>query len=116
MHDLMEENEQMRVELDALRSCSFDERTARVAEDNKRLKRRNGELQFELMDVKAELKKLKDSIAHLPSGASAQQQALLMGAADAGTGLLARPQTAAVRSKPFEDDWLADPSFDPAKA
>ena len=87
-----------------------------MAEDNKRLKRRNGELQFELMDVKAELKKLKDSIAHLPSGASAQQQALLMGAADAGSGLPARSQTAAVRSKPFEDDWLADPSFDPAKA
>ena len=28
MFDLMEQNEQMRTELDALRSCSFDERTA----------------------------------------------------------------------------------------
>mmetsp|Transcript_23091 Transcript_23091/g.30740 ORF Transcript_23091/g.30740 Transcript_23091/m.30740 type:complete len:105 (+) Transcript_23091:2024-2338(+) len=27
-----------------------------------------------------------------------------------------RPQTAAVRSKPFEEEWLADPTFDPAKA
>ena len=71
MYDLMEENEQMRTELEALRSCSFDVRTAQTAEDNKRLKRRNGELQFELMDAKAELKKLKDSIAHLPTGASA---------------------------------------------
>ena len=39
-----------------------------------------------------------------------------MGAADAGSSLAARPQTAAVRSKPFEEDWLADPSFDPARA
>lgn len=40
----MEENKDMRSELDILRSSSFDERSAEVAEDNKRLKRRNGEL------------------------------------------------------------------------
>jgi len=28
MFDLMEENEQMKAELEALRSCSFDDRTA----------------------------------------------------------------------------------------
>jgi len=39
------------------------------------------------MDAKGELKKLKQSIAHLPTDASAQQQALLMG----GTTLPARP-------------------------
>ena len=44
MYDLMEENENMRVEVDALKSCSFDDRTATEAADNKRLKRRNGEL------------------------------------------------------------------------
>ena len=49
----------MRVELDVLRSASFDDRTAQIADDNKRLKRRNGELQIELMDVKDELKKIK---------------------------------------------------------
>ena len=69
---VMEENENMRVELDVLRSASFDERTAQIAEDNKRLKRRNGELQIELMDVKDELKKMKQSVAHLPTDASAQ--------------------------------------------
>ena len=73
MFILMEENENMRVELDALRSASFDERTAEIAEDNKRLKRRNGELQIELMDVKGELNKIKKSTAHLPNDASAQQ-------------------------------------------
>ena len=110
----MDENEQMRAELDALRACTFDERTAQVAEDNKRLKRRNGELQFELMDSKAELNRLKKSIAHLPNDAPAQQQALLMGAA-AGQ-LPARPQTAAVRSRPLEEQWMSDPNFDPKAA
>ena len=61
----------MRVELDVLRSASFDDRAAQIAEDNKRLKRRNGELQIELMDVKDELKKIKQSVAHLPTDASA---------------------------------------------
>lgn len=44
MHILMEDNENMRSELDILRASTFDERTAEVADDNKRLKRRNGEL------------------------------------------------------------------------
>ena len=61
----------MRVELDVLRSASFDDRAAQIAEDNKRLKRRNGELQIELMDAKDELKKIKQSVAHLPTDASA---------------------------------------------
>ena len=56
-----------------MRSATFDERTAEIAEDNKRLRRRNGELQIELMDVKDELKTLKQSVAHLPTEASAQQ-------------------------------------------
>lgn len=68
---LKEENEQMQAELEVLRASTFDERTAEVAADNKRLKRRNGELQIELMDVKDELKKLKQSVAHLPTDASA---------------------------------------------
>ena len=70
MHSLMEENELMRAELDVLRSSTFDERTAEVADDNTRLKRRNGELQIELLDTKAELNKLKKSVAHLPNDAS----------------------------------------------
>jgi len=40
----MEDNKDMRNELDVLRSSTFDERSAEVADDNKRLKRRNGEL------------------------------------------------------------------------
>ena len=72
MFIVMEENENMRVELEVFRSASFDDRTAQIAEDNKRLKRRNGELQIELMDVKDELKKIKQSVAHLPTDASAQ--------------------------------------------
>ena len=73
MFMVMEQNEQIRAELDVLRSATFDERTAEIAEDNKRLRRRNGELQIELMDVKDELKTLKQSVAHLPTEASAQQ-------------------------------------------
>ena len=40
----MEDSNMMRVELEILRKSTFDERTAEVAEDNKRLKMRNGEL------------------------------------------------------------------------
>ena len=61
------------------------------------------------MDTKSELRKLKQSVAHLPNDASAQQQALLMGG---GFGLPSRPQTAAVRSKPLEEQWMSDPNFD----
>ena len=98
----------MRAELDVLRSATFDERTAEIAEDNKRLRRRNGELQIELMDVKDELKNLKQSVAHLPTDASAQQQALLMG----GVSMPSRPQTAAVRSKGLDEAWMTDANFD----
>lgn len=64
---------------------------------------------MELMDTKSELVKIKKSVAHLPNNASAQQQALLMG----GTiNLQARPQTAAVRSKPLDELWMTDPNFD----
>jgi len=87
MFSVMEENEHYKIELDVLRMSTFDDRTAEVAEDNKRLRSRNGELQMELMDTKGELAKLKKSVAHLPNNASAQQQALLMG----GTMLPARP-------------------------
>ena len=79
MFMVMEQNDNMKVELEVYRSATFDDRTASIADDNKRLKRRNGELQIELMDVKDELKKIKQSVAHLPTEASAQQQALLMG-------------------------------------
>ena len=72
MHDIMYENEQMKTELEILNSCSFDERTAEVAEDNKRLRMRNGELQIELSKAKIELSKLKEQTAHLPTDASAQ--------------------------------------------
>ena len=71
MFNVMEENDQIRVELEVLRASTFDERSAELAEDNKRLKRRNGELQFELLDTKAELNKLKPSVAHLPNEAGA---------------------------------------------
>ena len=71
MYYLMEENEQMRAELDAMKASTFDERTAEVAQDNERLRRRNGELQIELMDTKQELNKLKKATAHLPNDASA---------------------------------------------
>ena len=71
MFNVMEENDQIRVELEVLRASTFDERSAELAEDNKRLKRRNGELQFELLDTKAELNKLKASVAHLPNEAGA---------------------------------------------
>ena len=33
-----------------------------------------------------------------------------------GTSLPVRPATAAVRSKPFEEEWMNDPNFDPKKA
>ena len=44
MFDLMEENKQMRAELEGFRSSSFDLRAAEVAQDNTRLRKRNGEL------------------------------------------------------------------------
>ena len=70
MHILREENENIHIELDVLKGATFDQRTADVAEDNKRLKRRNGELQIELIETKGELNKLKKSVAHLPNDAS----------------------------------------------
>ena len=44
MYILQEENKDLRTELKAYSSISYDERMKKLVEENERLKRRNGEL------------------------------------------------------------------------
>ena len=63
-----------------------------MAEENKALKRRTGELLIELTDVRNELYELKHSTAHIPKEGKLQSKFNAF-------GLPARPQTASTRKK-----------------
>ena len=102
MFAMADENKTLKEDLERLRAMSYDTRVKEVAEENKKLKRRNGELLIEMTDAKAELEKLKSSTKFLPNAAlgkdsaiSAEQAAHLLGTA---TMLPARPKTAAIGS------------------
>ena len=71
---------------------TYEDRMKDMAEENKSLKRRTGELLIELCDVKAERDKLKRETSHIPrEGVLAQPRVMPF------SGLPARPGTAQVR-------------------
>jgi cell shape-determining protein MreC len=44
MQVLLDENQDLREELERIRSMSYDERVSKIGEENQKLRRRNGEL------------------------------------------------------------------------
>lgn len=59
MHIMVEENTEMRQEIERLKKMSYEERVRVIGEENARLKRRNGELLIQNTDLEDEVKKLK---------------------------------------------------------
>ena len=73
---MVDENKSMKGELERLKAMTFNDRIQEVADENKQLKRRNGELLVEMTDVKDELWKLKQSVKHLPNAALGKDGAI----------------------------------------
>ena len=66
MDAMVDENYDLKEELERLRGMTDDDRMKEIAEENKALKTRTGELLIELTEVKDEMKKLKASTHHIP--------------------------------------------------
>ena len=66
MDAMVEENQDLKEELMRLREMTYEERMKDMAEENKALKRRVGEILIELTDVKTERTELRKATAHIP--------------------------------------------------
>ena len=80
---------------------TYEERMKEMAEENKALKRRTGELLIELTDVRTELDELKQNTAHIPKEGKLQSKFNAF-------GLPTRPSTASTRKN--EANLLASES------
>lgn len=66
MQVLLDENNDLKDDLERMRKMSYDDRVKEVGEENARLRRRNGELLFRNSE-------LEDEIAALQKGAPAEK-------------------------------------------
>ena len=69
MFIISDENKTLKADLERLKALSWDDRIKSIAEENKQLKRRNGEILVEMTDAKQELEELKLTVKHLPNAA-----------------------------------------------
>lgn len=106
MEILLEENNDLKIELVKLRELSTDEKMKAIADENQRLKRRNGELVIKVTDMEMELNKIKKEQALVP-----KTQLSTAGMFHTTTGFFPRPQTAVHRSAKI-DDLLPDEDED----
>ena len=66
LHVMVEENKDLKEELQRLRDMPYDLRVKEVTRDNERLRKRTGELLVELTDAQTELAELRSLTAHIP--------------------------------------------------
>lgn len=57
MYAIQEENKDLRDDLERLKSMTYEDRMKEAMEENKRLKRRNGELIIKVTDLEAQIVK-----------------------------------------------------------
>ncbi len=57
MYAIQEENKDLRDDLERLKSMTYEDRMKEAMEENKRLKRRNGELIIKVTDLEAKIAK-----------------------------------------------------------
>ena len=60
MYAIQEENKDLREDLERLNSLTYEDRMRDAMEENKRLRRRNGELIIKVTDLEAQIYKIKD--------------------------------------------------------
>lgn len=61
MYAITEENKDLREDLERQKSMTYEDRMKEVMEENKRLRRRNGELIIKVTDLEEQLEKLKST-------------------------------------------------------
>jgi hypothetical protein len=66
MEILLDENNDLREQVSRLKSLDSDSLSKQISEDNKLLKRRNGELIIKVTDLEAEVRQLKKETAVVP--------------------------------------------------
>ena len=59
MYCIQEENKDLKEDLERMKSMTYEDRMKEAMEENKRLRRRNGELIIKVTDIEEELEKLK---------------------------------------------------------
>ena len=59
MYIMVEENAEMKSEIERLKKMSYEDRVRDIGEENARLKRRNGELLIQNTDLEDEIRRLK---------------------------------------------------------
>ena len=60
MYAIQDENKDLREDLERLNSLTYEDRMRDTIEENKRLRRRNGELIIKVTDLEAQINKHKD--------------------------------------------------------
>jgi hypothetical protein len=60
MYAIQDENKDLREDLERLNSLTYEDRMRDTIEENKRLRRRNGELIIKVTDLEAQINKYKD--------------------------------------------------------
>ena len=60
MYAIQEENKDLREDLERLNSLTYEDRMRDAMEENKRLRRRNGELIIKVTDLESQIHKIKD--------------------------------------------------------
>ena len=63
---MVEENKDLKEELENIRDMPYDLRVKEISRDNVRLRKRTGELLVELNETQNELAELKLSTSHIP--------------------------------------------------
>ncbi len=66
MYVLLEENKDLKEEIDQLRALNSDDRAKIIGEENQRLKKRNGELIIQVTELESKVRTLKREDAVLP--------------------------------------------------
>lgn len=60
MYAIQEENKDLREDLERMKSLTYEERMKEAMEENKRLRRRNGELSIKVTELEDQLAQVKD--------------------------------------------------------
>lgn len=61
MYVIQEENKDLKEDLERLKNLTYEDRMKDVLEENKRLKRRNGELIIKVSDLEDQIAEIKNS-------------------------------------------------------
>ena len=68
MYIIMEENKDLKEDLDRLKNISYDQKVKDINQENQDLKRRNGQLLIQNDDLKSKCKEAENNIKQIQKG------------------------------------------------